>query len=487
MANTPDLATCTGGGELLPLSPYSALSYHFGMLLGVDDFETEQAYHRAKHRLHNAWLHREGVVWGFGVAVDQDRGEIRVKPGMALDAAGRELHLEADACLNVEKWLAKNEKDPNIELETSDTEKKIRRAHVVIKFKACLTRQVPAFMEPCNNAGTGTAYSRVFETVEILMRPGLAPVKKPPYHRLRLLFGLEPAETAEGGGVTAGDQQVLDALAAIQALPGNDQPPALLAAFHRFAALDEIDLKPATSEDDARTLLFPGRDDEAVVLANITDLTLTKKNGSWALTAGAVDNSVRPSHVATTTIQDLLCGPASSASGGASAATGPQADHASVKFPDAHSIEFTVDKSLQAASVAPAAFSVTTFDPSAGWQLLTVDKASYDDTTKKVTLNLSSDLSWRVRLIAQGTGATPLLGVDLVPLAGELGGPAGSIHNGHDFVHMQDFVAEPAEEPVEEPVEPVEEPVEEGDSNPDNADKLPQDSQQRSRTRRGRR
>ena len=160
MAN-PDSAhgTCEDHGlsELLPLSPYSALSYHFGMLLGVDDFETEQAYHRAKHRLHNAWLHREGVVWGFGVEIDQDQGEIKVAPGLALDAAGHELHLDAAVCLDVEKWLEKNKDDPDLELETTDNEKKIKHAHVVIRFKACLTRQVPAFLEPCNNAGTGTA------------------------------------------------------------------------------------------------------------------------------------------------------------------------------------------------------------------------------------------------------------------------------------------------------------------------------------------
>ena len=492
MANTPDMATCVGGehglGELLPLSPYNALSYHFGMLLGVDDFETEQAYHRAKHRLHNAWLHREGVVWGFAVRVDKDRGEIRVTPGLALDAAGRELHLEADACLNVEKWLEKNEKDPNLEVEVSDTEKKIKQTHIVIRFKACLTRQVPAFMEPCNNAGAGTAYSRVFETVEILMRPGAAPVKDPPYHRLRLLFGLEPPETGEGGAVTESDQKVLDALVDIQALPLADQPPALMAAFHRFAALDEIDLKPATSEDDARTLLFPGRDDEAVVLANITDLTLTKNNDKWALTAGEVDNSVRPSHVATTTIQDLLCGPTFGGAG-AVGALGPQADHASVKFPDARTIEFTVSKSLQPVSVTVAPFSVTTFDSTSGWQTSTIDTASYDDTKKTVTLKVGGDLSGRVRLIAKGTGPTPLLGVDLVPLAGALGGPAGSTHDGHDFVHLQEFeIAKPPDEPVDpvdEPVEPSEEPVDPG-SNPDDAQKAKTEGQ-RSRTRRGRR
>ena len=455
MAHTPDMANCVGGdnglGELLPLSPYSALSYHFGMLLGVDDFETEQAYHRAKHRLHNAWLHREGVVWGFDVVAndaDKEKGEIRVTSGLALDAAGHELHLEADACLNVAKWLEKHENDPNLEVETNGDEKKIARAHVVIRFKACLTRQVPALMEPCNNAGTGTAYSRVFETVEILMIPGPPPVKDPPYHLLRLLFGLEPAETEEGGAVKANDQAVLDALAAIEALPEKDRPPALMAAFHRFAALDEIALKPAKSEDDARVLLFPGRDDEPVVLADITDLTLKKNNGNWILTGGNIDTSVRPSHVATTTIQDLLCGPAFGAAAGSpgGGAAGPQVDPASVKFVDATEIQFIVDKDLQLESVKPAGFSVTTFDSANGWQVVNVDKAGFDAATKTVTVVLAGKISGRVRLIVSGTGPTPLLGDDLVPLAGELGGPAGTEHDGHDFVHMQDAETNDVEE-----------------------------------------
>src|ERR1044072_795977 len=108
MANTPAGATrfaAEGGDELLPLSPFYALSYHFGMLLGVGDFETEQAYHRAKMRLHNAWLHRECVVWGFDVQLDlqleQPRGEARVLPGLALDAAWYDLQLEREAGVNV--------------------------------------------------------------------------------------------------------------------------------------------------------------------------------------------------------------------------------------------------------------------------------------------------------------------------------------------------------------------------------------------------
>lgn len=438
MANTPDMANCVNG-DLLSLSPYSALSYHFGMLLGVDDFETEQAYHRAKHRLHNAWLHREGVVWGFGVSIDEERGEVRVGPGLALDAAGHELHLEAEACLNVGKWFEKNQNDPNLQAETTDNEAKIVKTHVVIRFKACLTRQVPALMEPCNNAGTGTAYSRVFETIEIVMLPGPAPVKTPPYHLLRLLFGLEAAKTDEDGNVMPDDKDVLDALAAIQALAEADRPAALMQAFHRFAALDEIDLSPAKSEDDARALLFPGRDDEAVVLAELSDLVLKKDNSGWVLTSGAVDNSVRPSHVATTTIQDLLCGPVFAAAT-AEADTGPRVDRASIIFLTDKSIQFTVDKELQEFSVQPATFSVSTFDIAQGWQVIKVNDASYSGgETKTVDLALDTALSGLVRLIVFGTGPTPLLGVDLAPLAGAVSGPKGTPHNGNDFVDMREF------------------------------------------------
>src|SRR5437763_14538743 len=83
----------------LPEGPFTALRYHFGMLLGVDDFETEQRYHRGKMRLHAAWLHGGGIVWGLDVDVVQERRELRVAPGLALDATGRELHLDARCCM----------------------------------------------------------------------------------------------------------------------------------------------------------------------------------------------------------------------------------------------------------------------------------------------------------------------------------------------------------------------------------------------------
>lgn len=464
MASMPDLATNlatdNGATELLPLSPFSSLNYHFGMLLGVDDFETEQAYHRAKMWLHNAWLHREGVVWGFGVTVDDDRGEIRVKPGLALDAAGHELHLDAEYCINVGEWFDKHEKDSDFNLVPNSFE-----ARVVICFRACLNRQVPALMEPCDNGGTGTAYSRVRETLEILLLPNRAPKRVYPYHRLRLMFGLAEPETLaqakldelknkevspgntpeDQARLDAGrrDQDVLDEVKRIQALPAAQQPPEWLKAFHRFSALDEIDLQPATSKDGARTLLFPGQEDDCVLLADIGGLKLTKHDNRWVLTGGTVDTSVRRSHVATTTIQDLLCGRLLAAPEPAPmVANGPRINHKSVIFLTDKAIMFSVDKELNDASVKPACASVTWLEPETGWRRANIERASYSGIeTNTVVLDLDSAISGRVRLIVFGTGPTPLLGADLVPLAGAVGGPPGTPHDGHDFVQMRDFDA----------------------------------------------
>jgi hypothetical protein len=263
------------GGDLLPLSPFDSLKYHFGMLLGVDDFETEQAYHRAKIRLHNAWLHRQGAVWGFAVEVNTDRGEILVKRGLALDAAGHELHLDSDYCINVGDWFDKHEKDPGFDLVRDGFD-----VHVVICFKACLNHQVPALLEPCDTGSTGAAYSRVHETVDIRLLPKRASEPTNPYHRLRVLFGIDKGtpldqatfaalvaqETAKT--ISAADQQKLNAARAdrhvlqkindIGSLPSDQQAAAWLKTFHELAALDEIDLQPATSEDGARLLMFPG-------------------------------------------------------------------------------------------------------------------------------------------------------------------------------------------------------------------------------------
>jgi hypothetical protein len=441
MANTPDLASCfapaDGERQLLPISPFYAMHYHFGMLLGVDDFETEQAYHRGKIRLHNAWLHREGAVWGLEVTLDLAKGEVRVARGLALDGAGQELHLEGDACVNLGAWFDKHRDDADLEVTETDGQFSFD-AHVVIAHKACLMRQVPALLEPCDGSGADTAYSRVFETVEILLKPGKAPdPPPPPYHRLRLLFGLDAVRMLPDATVEPDDQAVIDARNQVLALPVAEQPEQWLALFRRCAAEDEMDLAPAVSQPEGETTLFPALDEEPLVLAEITGITLAKSGEQWIVSAGEVHNEARPSHVATRTIQELLCGALHASPSLAPDAGGPRVDGGSVVF-DGDEVRFEVDSDLHAASVTPEAFAVSAFDAGSGWQAATVDSASYDAGTKTITLELGAAVAGEaLRLIARGTGERPLLGTNLVPLAGATIDPPATVHNGKDFVFMQ--------------------------------------------------
>ena len=67
------------GSVTLSSNPMQCLNYEFGMLLGREDFIVEQGYHRGKVRLHNAWLHREGVAWGYAVDLNPETDEIVVR------------------------------------------------------------------------------------------------------------------------------------------------------------------------------------------------------------------------------------------------------------------------------------------------------------------------------------------------------------------------------------------------------------------------
>lgn len=632
MANLTDTAGCGCNGStgttsvLLPASPFYAPRYHFGMLLGVDDFESEQAYHRGKGRLHNAWLHGEGVVWGFGVDLPEiegrpgvPRGEIRVRPGFALDAAGRELHLDCDACVSIAAWYAAHRDDPEVVAAVRVGANGVVRldAHVVARFRACPARPVPSISEPCNGSGGDVAYSRTQETAELLLLPGAAPPRTMPYHRLRLLFALEGPRLDRDGNVTLGDQEVLDARDAVLALAPEDQPAAYLEAFRHFAAFDEMDLRPAALPEGGGTTLFPADDSCVVVLADVIQITLRPVTGGdpdeLEFAQAVVDNTVRPSHVATSTIQELLCGPLATclcppagsppgsppagsppvdesppvesppaesppvesppvesppvesppvesppvesppvesppeesppvesppvesppaesppvesppvesppvesppvesppssppvdevppvqpgetfAPGGgtrpeppvssapaqpptdepgepldgpppaeewnpptlrtrdtiaadfeafpaaeAEDAGGPRIDPKSIQL-EGEAVLLAANKRLSKASVAPTAFSVSAYDLRDGWHDVEVRATRLDTAQRKVRLELATGFGGNlVRIIARGTGPSPLLGTDLVPLAGETGGPPGGADNGHDFVIM---------------------------------------------------
>ena len=71
--------------------PPIRVNYFDGQALTAADFRTEQDYHRNMRYLHNRLLHGWGIV--DGLDVDNDGAAVRVGPGVAIDARGRELVL----------------------------------------------------------------------------------------------------------------------------------------------------------------------------------------------------------------------------------------------------------------------------------------------------------------------------------------------------------------------------------------------------------
>ena len=276
---------------------------------------------------------------------------LAVAPGLALDAAGQELHLDTPVCLDLGQWYDKHQKNADFTFKDADGGGKQFTVHVVATFKSCLTRPVPAIADPCVGTETDSAYSRSFETVELLLRPGPAEPEPLPYPRLRLLFAL-----SEGTLTGPKYDEVRKAREEIQGLSPNQQPRAYLKAFRRFAALDEIELAPQETPEGEQTSFFP-EDPSAVVLANVKDIVVRPKaNGGWTIAAPIPlpDVTVRSTHVPTATIQELLCGPALQRKG----VIGPRLDAHSVKFDDG-SISLQADSDLAPASVTSDAFSLS--------------------------------------------------------------------------------------------------------------------------------
>lgn len=74
------------------------VNYLHGMLLGADEFRTEQRYVLERLDRRNRLLHGAGVVTGLAVTAEGDGAGTRVvvAPGLAFDRAGREICVPAE-------------------------------------------------------------------------------------------------------------------------------------------------------------------------------------------------------------------------------------------------------------------------------------------------------------------------------------------------------------------------------------------------------
>ena len=128
--------------------------YFFGQVVGVDELEQEQLYHREKARRHNRFLHGWGIVRGLEVrAGTHGTRKVTISPGYALDRHGEEIVLSRSVAVDLSGHAAGT------------------TVYVAVRYDERPERPV--------STPWGQEYARIRETfaVEVLIR---LPRQKPP-------------------------------------------------------------------------------------------------------------------------------------------------------------------------------------------------------------------------------------------------------------------------------------------------------------------
>ena len=223
----------------LPDNPQCAPNYHFGMLLGVEDFRAEQGFHVGRLRRHQRLLHGAGVVAGYAVEFDAETFQLRVGPGYGIDLLGRDLMLDVTQCVSLPLWWGKHAKDEAFDDIANPKDASVD-LDLVVCYATCLDRPVPAIAEPCDADASDIAYSRLCETVTLALvrhtNDETAPVADRRYHLLRMWLGLEGPATDAEGNLLQDDQWLVDQFVAAQALPAAEQGGARNALLRELMA-----------------------------------------------------------------------------------------------------------------------------------------------------------------------------------------------------------------------------------------------------------
>jgi hypothetical protein len=370
--STPQSERCDA---TLPDNPQCTINVHFGMLMGVDEFRTEQGFHLGRSRRHQRLLHGVGVVAGYAVSLDATTFDLRVSPGLAIDALGRDLVLEQDQCVNLVQWWLKHQQD-----EAFDSIKTPLDAtfdlDVSVGYSTCLSSPVPAIAEPCAGNAADIAYARVCETVS-----------------LQLVRRTSEAPT-----------------------PGTTPDAALRPCISRGSLALAQAAWPVAAPDPVQS------SELRLSVVCLRGLHLRQTGGLWQVSVASIDYSVRPLLLSTAALQHLLL---PQLAGQIGSTLGPRVQASSA---DQDEITLRFDQPLAAASVQPAAFAVSEFDTATGWQLFTVQSSSYTEPAgqaPQVRLKLDRAVAAKLlRVTVMGTGSTPVLSQSLLP--------AGALHANGD-------------------------------------------------------
>ncbi len=161
--------TTTTGAGAAPPDTGKRVNYTKGMLLGVDDFVQEQAWHIARRHELARELLGYGTARGLKVSIDPLTTRVRVSPGMAWMPSGTPVCVGSDQCAGIDPWLDRHWAEVSAGLAGGTTAFDLS-LYVVLAYDSALTDLLPVPGEPCRDEAALTAASRVADCFRLELR-----------------------------------------------------------------------------------------------------------------------------------------------------------------------------------------------------------------------------------------------------------------------------------------------------------------------------
>lgn len=384
-----------------PSDPTTAINYHFGMLLGVEDLRAEQGFHVGRVQRHQREAHGAGVLRGLEVKFDEDDNEIKVMPGFAVDRLGRDIEIDRPHCFSLPAWFSANApKNPDLRDANAAGGFSLL---ITLQAAACLERPVQAIAAECNGSGQEVAFSRLRETFHLGIEFAPAPPAAEAPSVLSQIIDMATAGTLPDD---AADPQKHRLHLLWQQAYASGSGTDLALFLKQALILDQLARQPQEPDADPDDGVFP--------IAWIDGITVLpgEMEGSWTVAVGLVDLTVRPVLMPTVLVQEQAL--ALDRTLLAQVNTGPQVVSAALSA-DRTTISAVFDRALDERSVQPAAFGLSVLTAQ-GFQPVAFPPPTWDETTKTVTLDVPAMPAGALRLVMRGTGDAPLVGLDHSPL-----------------------------------------------------------------------
>ncbi len=159
--------------NLAPPDPAKHVNYVRGMVLEVDEFTQEFAYHSNRDR----WLAREAIGYGTlrGLALswsfekDNDgkvQPKLMVTSGVALSPCGQLICVSSNQCADINQWLAARDATISKQFDANATNGELT-LHVTLAYSDCPTDDAPVPGEPCRSAAELMQPSRIADSFQL--------------------------------------------------------------------------------------------------------------------------------------------------------------------------------------------------------------------------------------------------------------------------------------------------------------------------------